>query len=518
MRAFVERGMMRRKGVRKPGVAVVALVAAFAVFGGPAPAVAGVQQDFTAFRDCPVNAPGVTACLVSTVTSGEFTIGSKTVAINKPVILQGGYNSVTHELVPALDGNTLSKTALTVPGGLVGIEGLGGEVTATAELAGTVSINLETLGTGKGTAVTLPVKVKLSNPALGEACYIGSNSEPVTITLTTGTTSPPAPNKPITGKLGTIGFKDGRKIATIESNSLVGNEFPAPGVNGCGGVLAPVIDPIVDVDAGLPAAAGHNTAVLNGNLESASAAAVKVQSELPEVGRCTKVEAIKEGKEKLFKGGFFDAGCIEESAAKEGKYEWAPGPGPSNKFTGKGTAATLETVGKAIVKCSGSTATGEYTGAKTATATVTFVGCTLAATKGSCHSSGAGTGEIVTSALEGELGFIKEEYKEESELLVSVGLDLKHAPSIATAECVGGKEAVVVEGSVIAPVTVLDKMAASSTLKYAQAAGVQTPEQFEVGAKDTLVASLGAGPQQAGLATTEKLAYGEKLEIKAEGE
>jgi len=519
MRGLVERGILRGAGVRKQALtAATALVAVVAALGAPAPAVAGVQQEFAVFNDCPVNTPRVTACLVSTVTGGEFKIGSKTVAINKTVTLQGGYNAATHQLVPAVDGNTLSKTPLTVPGGLVGIAGLGGEVTATAELAGSVELNLEALGTGKGTAVSLPVKVKLSNPALGEECYIGSNSEPISLALTTGTTSPPPPNEPITGNFGTVGFKAGRKIATISNDSLVGNSFAAPGVNGCGGALATVIDPVVNLDAGLPAAAGKNTAILSGMLESAGASAVKVQSELPELGRCAKVEGIKEGKTKVFKGGYLDPGCLEETAAHEGRYEWTTGPGPNRKFTGKGATATLETVGKATVKCSGSTAAGEYTGARTATETVTLTGCTLPATKQSCHSASAGAGEMVTSPLEGELGFINEEYKEETEPLVSVGLDLKHAPSLLTAECGGAKEALVVEGSAIAPITALDKMTAGSTLKYAQASGKQAPEQFEVGAKDTLVASLGAGPQQAGLATTEKITNAEKLEIKAEAE
>ena len=65
----------------------------------------------------------------------------KTVPINHTVLLQGGLASsaVTEQpLIGATNGETLSKTALTVPGGLAGIGELelGGEVTATAELVG----------------------------------------------------------------------------------------------------------------------------------------------------------------------------------------------------------------------------------------------------------------------------------------------------------------------------------------------------------------------------------------------
>ena len=63
-------------------------------------------------------------CLVATTTSGEFKLGNKTVPINKPIVMQGGIIEGSHVLVPAADGNTLSHTPLTVPGGLTGIEGL----------------------------------------------------------------------------------------------------------------------------------------------------------------------------------------------------------------------------------------------------------------------------------------------------------------------------------------------------------------------------------------------------------
>ena len=98
------------------------------------PALAGVQKEFAAFADCPVNSPGVVTCIRSTTTSGEFKIGLKTVPINKPVILQGGLTENSCVLVPATDGNTLSKTSLQVPGGIIGIEALGPltEVSATS--------------------------------------------------------------------------------------------------------------------------------------------------------------------------------------------------------------------------------------------------------------------------------------------------------------------------------------------------------------------------------------------------
>jgi len=514
MRGMIERGILRGMTVRKQLlVATTTIVATLAVLGAPAPAVAGLQHEYALFNDCPVAVPGVTACVVSKVTSGEFKLGSKTVPINKTVTLQGGIKGT--ELVPAADGNTLSKTPLVVPGGLIGIELLGNltEVTATAELAGPVSINFSPV------EVSLPLKAKLDNPLLLNECYVGSNAEPVFPHLIEGTTNPPPPNKPITGNPGTPVISGNGKILTVNGNSLVDNAFSVPGANGCAGLLALVVDPSVDLEAGLPAAAGNNAAVLTGSLAEAGAETVRGEATLPEFGRCEKVGGVKEGKETVFDGGYVGSNCVEESRPHNGKFEWQPGAGASKTFTGASGKTTLETVGKANVSCSGSTAAGEYTGTKTVSETVTLTGCVLAtAKKEQCQSAGAGAGEIVTSPLQGTLGFITNQVKEEG-LVVSVGLDLAHAPSLLTAECGSSKQSVVVGGSVIAPITSLEKMALTSTLKYKATKGVQAPEQFEEGPKDTLTTSFGGEPAgQSGLNATEKITNGEKLEVKGEYE
>ena len=246
------------------------------------------------FYDCPVNNPRRRACLVSTTTSGEFVIGSKTVTINKTITLQGAISETTNQLVPAADGNTLSKTPLTVPGGLVGIE-LDGmtEVTATAELAGPVVLELENLGSNNP-AVHLPLKVKLDNPALGGACYIGSNTEPMTLRVTSGTTNPPPPNKPITGLQGGSIFSLDHEQIIVINRQLAGRQLVRGArASTAAAPLPPVIDPVVDLDAGLPAAAGKNTAILNTGFVAATPRVIKAKAvrPLPEIGRCVKVEA-----------------------------------------------------------------------------------------------------------------------------------------------------------------------------------------------------------------------------------
>ncbi len=152
--------------------------------------------------------------------------------------------------------------------------------TATTELVGNVGINRGNLFFGVGTALTLPVRVHLENGFLGNGCYIGSKAHPVNVELTTGTTSPPLPNEPIKGNPGEAEFKHSEELVIVKKNSLVNNSFAAPTAEGCGsqilfGLFTGIIDSAVDSELGLPSEAGHNTAILNGNLENATTAAVK---------------------------------------------------------------------------------------------------------------------------------------------------------------------------------------------------------------------------------------------------
>jgi len=289
-------GLNRLTGLRRCALAVGAALTIALV--GAVPALAsGPTGDFAVFAQCPTNNPAVNLCIYAVSSGGEFKVGTTTVPINKPITLQGG--SILNEetgaetFVPAKNGETLSKTALTVPGGLLGIvapsswpewlqnlfnefinNGITG-VTATTELVANPGISRTNLLFREGTALELPVRVKLSNPFLGNNCYIGSAAHPIVQHLTTGTTSPPPPNTPISGAVGEIEFKDEFQLVIIKNNSLVDNAYAAPGAEGCGGFLSFLIDPAVNAKLGLPSAAGHNTTRLNGTLQNATATAVK---------------------------------------------------------------------------------------------------------------------------------------------------------------------------------------------------------------------------------------------------
>lgn len=250
--------------------------------------------EFKPFGECPLSNAKVELCVFSESSGGFFQMGAKTVPLVNPVILQGGLAGLT--FVGAENGETLSKTPQPVPGGLLGIvapkwwpgwlqewfnkqinEGLTG-VNATVEVAGPASgikVDVINLLIESGTALSLPAKIKLSNPILGSNCYIGSNSSPVVIDFTSGETSPPPPNKPIHGSAGTIESNEAGTLVTLSGGSLVNNSFAAPAAKGCGGLFSFFIDPLVNSLVGLPSPAGTNSAVLEGKLSSAAAFAVK---------------------------------------------------------------------------------------------------------------------------------------------------------------------------------------------------------------------------------------------------
>jgi len=244
-------------------------------------------------------------CIYSPTTSGYIKIGKQEVPIVNKQVLQGGLlreeEPFVKVLVAAKNGETLTKTAQKVPGGLLdfvectkisnfivrilcesvfenGLTGVNA-VTELAAPASSVVLNTFSEATGLGPeqgyppALRLPVKVKLENPLFGSECYIGSNSEPIELSLTTGATSPPAPNKSIHGKLGELTSKAGGEILVIKHNTLVGNAFAVGKAHGCG--LLGVLDGLIESKLGLPSAAGKNTAVLNNTVEQAGHYAVE---------------------------------------------------------------------------------------------------------------------------------------------------------------------------------------------------------------------------------------------------
>jgi hypothetical protein len=276
------------------------LIASLAVLGVAGTAQAKLTGNYARFSQCPYPNTEVRKCIYSTTRSGEVVLGSKKVPIVNPVLLQGGYGPVGEDefsqFYGATNGITLAKVAQPVPGGLAGLvnckeisnfilrtscewtfeNGLTG-LNSTLELAkpaSAIRVSENNLSGENGIALELPVKVHLENPFLGSECYVGSSSSPLNWKLTTGTTAPPAPNKAISGTLGLVEFLEEGRILEAGKAKLVDNAWSAPAASGCGGILAFLVNPIVNSQLGTTTA-GHNTAILNNKIFVGSAAAVR---------------------------------------------------------------------------------------------------------------------------------------------------------------------------------------------------------------------------------------------------
>lgn len=238
-------------------LSVVALLAMAAT------AAAAPAPGYEEFAGCPDKADNaaITGCNVSTVYSGHLKMGTKDTPISDPIHLIVGYDTNGNGVAGSLDGG-LQR----IPGGLIGITGLDWlrfiyplnylQIYAEPELAGPTTVFPN---------VHLPLKVQLHNVLLNNNCYIGANNDPVDLNLTTGTTSPPPPNQPITGASGS-GEIDG-SIFRITGAQLVDNAFRAPAARNCDLLsLNLLITGLVNLQSGLPSPAGTNEAIQNTNL------------------------------------------------------------------------------------------------------------------------------------------------------------------------------------------------------------------------------------------------------------
>jgi hypothetical protein len=261
------------------------------------------------FGNCPPNDnvyapyPGHTnGCIYGATTSESyFQAGKMTVHYLKPVVLQGGTmreeEVFVKHLAPALNGKTIVPVAQPAASLTEGIDaellpekekqryeeylanGGSTAVTATIELAGpayNVVVNtqstLEEFGESEP-AFTFPVMIHLRNKFLGEDCYNGSTADPIVVSFISGETNPEPPNVPIHGHAGTLTTHGEGAVAEVSGARLVNNTYAAPGVQGCG--IYNNADAALDAGLELPSPSGHNTSVLTGAFQVASAELVE---------------------------------------------------------------------------------------------------------------------------------------------------------------------------------------------------------------------------------------------------
>lgn len=261
-----------RKLARLLGAAVAALTAVALL--APAAQAAETAPGYEQFSGCPTPAesPGTPICVRSDVTGGHLQTGSKTVPIENPLILSGGIDENFGGFTAGPEGG-LSKTKQKVPGGVVGLTGL----TWLLEFFGSDALTLYAVTELAGipsdfsfSQVTLPIKVHLINPILGNNCYLGSESNPIVLHNTTGTTEPPPPNEPISGKEAEFS-QDELGILHFSNGTYVDNSFAAPGASGCVlklfGFIPISLNGLVNDQADLPSPAGTNETVQDFSIE-----------------------------------------------------------------------------------------------------------------------------------------------------------------------------------------------------------------------------------------------------------
>ncbi len=243
-----------RTRTRLTTIGAAGTVAISALFGGTASA------DFPNFSDAPTG-PGITNAIDIQSTGGLFTIDGLEIPVAGSFEIRGALSGsgALATIVPPAGTTGLFAAPVDVPGGLLDAEipYPANRLTAQFELAagGEIVLNRTNLD------VTLPVKIRLSNRLIGSNYRIGSDSDPIALTLTTGTTAPPAPNAPISGAIGALSFEDGYRLLT--GNRHVDNSFGLPKTSG-GQFRSLRI--LLNQRFGLPSPAGTNSLVIEGDL------------------------------------------------------------------------------------------------------------------------------------------------------------------------------------------------------------------------------------------------------------
>jgi hypothetical protein len=295
---------MRKRPLTTRVLWTALLAVALASLGLAGPVQAKLVKEFTKFNNCPWKNTEVKRCIYSVTNSGEVKLGSKTVPIEKAVTLQGGFGKADAEtkisaFFAPTSGDALAKVSQNVPGGLLGIvpdasspwlvkklikfftenkiTGLGSTLEL-AKPASEIQISEFNMSRKENVALKMPLQVHLENPFLGSKCYVGSSSSPITWNLTSGVTAPPGPNKAIEGSFGQASFLEGGFILHLTENKLVDNAWSAPKAAGCGGLLAFLVNPIVNAQLGTTTA-GNNTAILVNTVDIATTGALKIIDE-----------------------------------------------------------------------------------------------------------------------------------------------------------------------------------------------------------------------------------------------
>lgn len=204
---------------------------------------------FDGWGKCPVAGDDIGTCVTVVVRGGEMQIGGLKVPVpDGGLKIAGGVtyvedgNDWKDVFIPEPGTNFgVTSTPITVPGGALGIDTPLNltQIQSTVEAVGMPSVDV------LDAAVSMPVRLKLENPLLGDKCYLGSESNPITLNLKT-TGNPPS--EPIGG--GTPG-------AVFRAVPHTDTTFAVPAATGCGPLGS--LNWAVNLRASTPSASGHNS-------------------------------------------------------------------------------------------------------------------------------------------------------------------------------------------------------------------------------------------------------------------
>lgn len=281
---------------RRFGACLAATALALGTTGLSATATADTGSDdlpdtLAKFANCPVDNPDVTACFYIETSSVGLTAGSFAgMHTDEPMVLQFGtiadQEADTNDPVaPVNDVAALQAPNIQLPGGLAHMPWADSwplSAYITPENVGLPQLDLDNLNTsGDAPVMTLDIKTRVHNPftdvlsSLGDGCYIGSDSSPIHLELTTGTTQPDDPNESISGEPGEFDFSDiDDGVVVIKGQTVVDNTWGLPHADGCGAIpyVGDSLNWAVDLDDDQAhAGSGNNSAQMDTTVYQADA-------------------------------------------------------------------------------------------------------------------------------------------------------------------------------------------------------------------------------------------------------
>lgn len=192
---------------------------------------------------------GLGTCMTVIIRDGNMRIGNLDVAVPDGSLTIAGGVTGEQVFVPAADDGKFGVYAnpITVPGGAFGAasaENFGPTaIQATVEAVALPDVDPYNL------AVQLPVRLKLSNPLLGDNCYIGSAATPINLSLAlVGSAGP-------TEYISTNGPEVPGYVWPQAPHTAT--DFAVPGASGCGPLGS--LNWAVNLRAGLPSAGAGNS-------------------------------------------------------------------------------------------------------------------------------------------------------------------------------------------------------------------------------------------------------------------